>query len=128
MQNSLVLLFYCYKCTQECPKQEITELPSSEPEIRVTRQEQPFEVFKNTSENEGLNVLKLLGKTKSSGNGNVIRAKNANIIIKTDVPSKLEDMEIVETNKGELAFGYNYSNAFAKILMKYNHLCCFKVV
>ena len=68
----------------------------------------------------------MLGKTKSFGDGNVIRAKNANITIKTDVLPELEDGEIVETNKGELAFGYNYTNVFSKILMKFNQLCCFK--
>ena len=47
-------------------------------------------------------------------------------MIKTDVPPKLEDVEMVETNKGELAFGYSYANIFAKILMKFNQLCCFK--
>ena len=120
------MLFYYYKCVQECPKQEITVLPNSGPENRVTRQEEPFELPSNSSENESLNVLKLLGKTKSFGDGNVIRAKNSNITIKTDVSTEQEDVEIVETNKGELAFGYNYTNVFSKILMKFNHLCCFK--
>ena len=120
------VLFYYYKCAQECPKQEIAVLPNSEPENRGTRQEQPFELPNNSSESEGLNVLKLLGKTKSFGDGNVIRAKNANITIKTEVPPELEDMEIVETNKGELAFEYSYTNVFSKILMKFNQLCCFK--
>ena len=31
------VLFYYYKCAQECPKQEITVLPNSEPENRVTK-------------------------------------------------------------------------------------------
>ena len=33
---------------------------------------------------------------------------------------------MVETNKGELAFGYSYTNVFAKILIKFKQLCCFK--
>ena len=36
-----VLLYY-YKCAQECPKQEITELPNSELEKRVTWKEIKF--------------------------------------------------------------------------------------
>ena len=70
----------------------------------------------------------MLGKTKSFGDGNVIQTKNANFIIKTDLPPDLEDVEIVEANKGELAFGYNYTVVFTKILMKFNQLCCFKFI
>ena len=48
--------------------------------------------------------------------------------IKTDVLPEVNDLEVVETNKGDLAFGYNYTNVSADLLKKFNKYCSFKFI
>ena len=44
---------------------------------------------------------------------------------KKDVPPEANDLEVAEINESDLAFGYNYSNAFANLLIKFNKYCIF---
>ena len=46
--------------------------------------------------------------------------------MKIDIPKNVQNLDIVETNNGELAFGYDYTNVFANLLAKFNKYCCFK--
>ena len=47
---------------------------------------------------------------------------------KKDVPPEANDLEVAEINEADLAFGYNYSNAFANLLIKFNKYCSFKFI
>ena len=47
-------------------------------------------------------------------------------MLKIDIPKNVQNLDIVETNNGELAFGYDYTNVFANLLAKFNQYCCFK--
>ena len=99
MQNSLVK---CYFTITNVPKNVLNKRLRcyliQNLKIELLGKNSHLNYLPNSFENEGLNVLKLLGETKSFGDGNVIGAKNANITIKADVPPELEDVEIVETN------------------------------
>ena len=54
-----------------------------------------------------------------------LKIKIANI---KDVPPEANDLKVVETNEADLAFGYNYSNLFANLLIKVNKYCSFKFI
>ena len=41
-------------------------------------------------------------------------------MLKIDIPKMSKILTFVETNNGELAFGYDYPNVFAKLLAKFN--------
>ena len=47
---------------------------------------------------------------------------------KKDVPPGANDLEVVEINEVDLAFGYNYLNVFASLLIKFNKYCSFKFI
>ena len=85
-----------------------------------------FDKVNNGSDNEDLHILKQLGKTHSLGVGKVFKANNKATVLKIDIPKNVQNLDIVETNNGELAFGYDYTNVFANLLAKFNQYCCFK--
>ena len=47
-------------------------------------------------------------------------------MLKIDIPKNVQNLDITETNNGELAFEYDYTNVFANLLAKFNKCCCFK--
>ena len=47
-------------------------------------------------------------------------------MLKIGIPKNVQNLEIIETNHGELAFEYHYTNVFANLLAKFNKYCCFK--
>ena len=85
-----------------------------------------FDEVNEGSDNEDLHLPKLLGKTHSLGDGKVFKATNKATVLKIDIPKNIQNLETVETNNGELAFGYDYTNVFANLLAKFNKYCCFK--
>ena len=85
-----------------------------------------FDEVNNSNDNEDLHILKRLGKTYSLGDGKVFKANNNTTVLKIDIPKNVQNLDIVETNNGELAFGYDYTNVFANLLAKFNKYCCFK--
>ena len=76
-----------------------------------------FDEVNNGSDNEDLHVLKRLGKTHSLGDGKVFKANNNATLLKIDIPKNVQNLDIVETNNGELAFGYDYT-VKAKCMME----------
>ena len=56
----------------------------------------------------------------------MFKANNNATLLKIDIPKNVQNLDIVETNNGELAFGYDYTNVFANLLAKFNQYCCFK--
>ena len=66
-----------------------------------------FNEVNNDSNNEDLHILKRLGKTHSVGDGKVFIATNNATVLKIGIPKNVQNLEIVETNNGELAFGYD---------------------
>ena len=56
----------------------------------------------------------------------MFKANNNATVLKIDIPKNVQNLDIVETNNGELASGYDYSNVFANLLAKFNKYCCFK--
>ena len=87
-----------------------------------------FDEVNNGGDNEDLHILKRLGKTHSLRDGKVFKANNNATVLKIDIPKNIQNLDIVETNNGELAFGYDYTNVFANLLVKFNKYCCFKFV
>ena len=72
-----------------------------------------FDEVNNGSDNEDLPILKRLGKTHSLRDGKVFKANNNATLLNIDIPKNVQYLDIVETNNGELAFGYDYTNVFA---------------
>ena len=101
---TIVFCFFC-ECTQDQSAQQI--LPKTTPDSCDV---QVFERVGKAAKNECLNVLSLIGNAKSFGDRKVFQSKNTKNTIKTNFPTELNNFEIVETNKGNLVFGYNYSN------------------
>ena len=60
------------------------------------------------------------------GDGKVFKATNYATVLKIGIPKNMQNLEIVETNNGELAFGYDYTNVFSNLLAKVNKHCCFR--
>ena len=92
---------------------------------------QVFERVDKVTKNEILSVINLIGNAKSFGNGKIFRANNAENIIKAEVLPEVNNLvvvKVVETNKGDLAFGYNYTNAFANLLKNFNKYCSFEFI
>ena len=58
----------------------------------------------------------------------MFKVNNKLTVLKIDIPKNVQNLDIVETNNGELAFGYDYTNVFANLLAKFNKYCCFKFV
>ena len=85
-----------------------------------------FDEVNNSNDNKDLHILKRLGKTHSLGDGKVFKANNNTTVLKIDIPKNIQNLDIVETNNGELPFGYDYTNVFANLLAKFNKYCCFK--
>ena len=85
-----------------------------------------FDEVNEGSDNEDLHLPKLLGKTHSLGDGKVFKATNNATVLKLDIPKNVQNLETVETNNGELAFGYDYTNVFANLLAKFSKYSCFK--
>ena len=56
----------------------------------------------------------------------MFKANNNATVLKIDIPKNIQNLDIVETNNGKLAFGYDYTNVFANLLAKFNKYCCFK--
>ena len=74
-----------------------------------------FDEVNSGSDNEDLNILKRLGRTYSTGDGKVFKATNNATVLKISIPKNVQNLEIVETNNGELVFGYDYTNAFTNV-------------
>ena len=72
-----------------------------------------FDEVNNGSDNEDLPILKRLGKTHSLRDGKVFKANNNATLLNINIPKNDQYLDIVETNNGELAFGYDYTNVFA---------------
>ena len=85
-----------------------------------------FDGVNNGSDDEDLPILKRLGKTHSLGDGKVLKASDNATVLKIDIPKNVQNLDITETNNGELAFEYDYTNVFANLLAKFNKCCCFK--
>ena len=47
---------------------------------------------------------------------------------KKHVPPEANDLEVLEINEADLAFGYNYSNVLANLLIQFNKYCSFKFI
>ena len=56
----------------------------------------------------------------------MFKATNNVIVLKIGIPKNVQNLEIVETNNGDLAFGYDYTNLLANLLAKLNKYCCFR--
>ena len=56
----------------------------------------------------------------------MFKANNNATVLKIDIPKNVQNLDIVETNNGELAFGYDYTNVFANLLAKFNKYCSFR--
>ena len=85
-----------------------------------------FDEVNTDSDNEDLHILKRLGKTHLMGDGKVFKATNYATALKIGIPKNVQSREIVKTNHEELAFGYDYTSVFAKLLAKFNKCCCIK--
>ena len=56
----------------------------------------------------------------------MFKANNNATVLNINIPKNVQNLDIVETNNGKLAFGYDYTNAFANLLAKFKKYCCFK--
>ena len=56
----------------------------------------------------------------------MFKATNNVTVLKIGIPKNVQNLEIVETNNGDLAFGYDYTNLLANLLAKLNKYCCFR--
>ena len=107
-------MFYFCECVQNKSTKQI--LPKTSPDNCDV---QVFERVDEATKNGSINVLSLIGNAKLFGDGKVFRTKNTN---------KLNDFEVVETSKDNLAFGYIYSNVFADLLKNFNKYCILKFI
>ena len=48
----------------------------------------------------------------------MFKANNNATVLKIDTPKNVQNLNIVETNNGELAFEYDHTNVFANLLVK----------
>ena len=87
---------------------------------------QIYDEVSNGSDNEDLHILQRLGKTHSLGDGKVFKATNNVTVLTIDMPKNVQNLEIVEANNVELAFGHDYANVLANLLAKFNKYCCFE--
>ena len=60
------------------------------------------------------------------GNGKVFKATNNATVLKIGILKNVQNLKIIETSNGELAFEYDYTNVFANLSAKLNEYCCFK--
>ena len=56
----------------------------------------------------------------------MFKANNNATVLKIDIPKNVQNLNIFETNNGELAFEYDHPNVFANLLVKFKKYCCFK--
>ena len=56
----------------------------------------------------------------------MFRTNNNATVLKIDIPKNVQNLNIVETNNGELAFEYDLTNVLANLLAKFNKDYCFK--
>ena len=107
---------FCFcECAQnQSAKQILPKISPGNCDVQV------FERVDEATKNESRNVLSLIGNAKSFDDGKVFRSKSTKNTIKTNFLSELNDFEVVKKNKGNLVFGYNYSNVFADLLKNFN--------
>ena len=86
-----------------------------------------FDEVNNDSDNEDLHILKRLGKTHSMGDGNVFRASNNATVLKIGIPKNVQNLDVVEVNNGELAFGYDHQCGF-KLISKIQQVLLFQIL
>ena len=60
------------------------------------------------------------------GNGKVFKATNNATVLKIGILKNVQNLKIIETSNGELAFEYDFTNVFANLSAKFNEYCCFK--
>ena len=60
------------------------------------------------------------------GDRKVFKATNNATVLRIGTPKNVQNLEIVETNNGELAFGYDYTNVFANLLSEVIKYCRFR--
>ena len=62
------------------------------------------------------------------GNGKVFKATDNPTVSKIGLLKNVQNLKIIETSNGELAFEYDYTNVFANLSGKFNEYCCFIIL
>lgn len=95
------------ECAQNQPaKQILPKIIPNNCDVQV------FGRVDEAMKNKSLNVLSLIGNAKLFGDAKVFLAKNTKNTIKADVPPEVIDLEVAQTNKGDLAFLTDFLKKF----------------